>query len=57
MDILKQVRRTGLVGLAAVLMASTSALAQDGAVEEVVVTGSYIKQSPEDAPLPVDVVE
>lgn len=56
MDILKQVRRTGLVGLAAVLMASTSALAQDGAVEEVVVTGSYIKQTPGDAPLPVDVM-
>ena len=57
MDILKQVRRTGLVGLAAVLMASTSALAQDGAVEEVVVTGSYIKQSPEDSALPIDVVD
>ena len=57
MDIVKHVRRTGLVGLAAVLMASTSALAQDGAVEEVVVTGSYIKQSPEDSALPIDVVD
>ena len=36
---------------------SLPAWAQDETVEEVVVTGSHIKQSPEDAPVPIDVVD
>ena len=35
---------------------SAVVLAQDSSVDEVVVTGSYIKQTPGDAPLPVDVI-
>ena len=34
----------------------TPAAAQDEAVEEVVVNGSFIRQSPEDAPVPIEVV-
>lgn len=33
------------------------ALAQEGPIEEVVVTGSYIRGTPEDAALPVDVID
>ena len=32
------------------------AVAQEEAVEEVVVTGSFIRQSPEDAPVPIEFV-
>ena len=45
-----------LVATFAVPGLTTNAFGQDKSVEEVVVTGSYIKQSPEDAALPVDVV-
>ncbi len=40
----------------AALLAGTSAFAEEGTIEEVVVTGSYIKGTPEDAELPVDVI-
>lgn len=40
----------------ATLLAGASAFAEEGAIEEVVVTGSYIKGTPEDAELPVDVI-
>ena len=45
-----------LVATFAVPGLTINAFGQDKSVEEVVVTGSYIKQSPEDAALPVDVV-
>ena len=52
------VRRTSLaaaVSLAIGMSAAPSVYAQ-GAIEEVVVTGSFIRGTPEDAALPVDVI-
>lgn len=45
-----------LLAVAMTLGLSGAALAQDNTVEEVVVTGSFIAGTPEDAALPVDVV-
>ncbi|HEY9217133.1 MAG TPA: TonB-dependent receptor [Phenylobacterium sp.] len=44
------------LAVAASLLVSGAAFAQDNQVEEVVVTGSFIAGTPEDAALPVDVV-
>ncbi|MFV2090053.1 MAG: hypothetical protein ACC642_05315, partial [Pseudomonadales bacterium] len=44
------------VVLCTVLLIPVGAAAQSGEIEEVVVTGSYIKGSPEDAASPVDVL-
>ena len=46
----------GLALLAIPVILAMPTQAQD-AVEEIVVTGSYIKHSPEDAPVPIDVVD
>ncbi|MCP5182048.1 MAG: TonB-dependent receptor [Pseudomonadales bacterium] len=48
--------KVGRFGAMATLLAGTSAWAADEPIEEVVVTGSYIKGTPEDAELPVDVL-
>ena len=53
MKIQSKIRRLSVL---ATLLASASAFAEEGAIEEVVVTGSYIKGTPEDAELPVDVI-
>ncbi len=42
---------------AALLSFTVNALAQEGPIEEIVVTGSYIRGTPEDAALPVDVID
>lgn len=42
------------LGVLAIGLAATPAWAQS--VDEVIVTGSHIKRSPEDAPVPIDVV-
>ena len=42
--------------IAAISMGAPAALAQEGPIEEIVVTGSYIKRAPEDAPSPVRAV-
>ena len=47
--------RTAFNGAFALILAMSPLSAQDS-VDEVIVTGSYIKQSPEDAPVPIDVV-
>ena len=47
--------KTALGGALALGLAVSPLMAQN-AVDEVIVTGSYIKQTPEDAPVPVDVV-
>ncbi|CAI8176634.1 MAG: Uncharacterised protein [Alphaproteobacteria bacterium] len=47
--------KTALGGALALGLAVSPLGAQDG-VDEVIVAGSYIKQTPEDAPVPVDVV-
>ena len=49
------IMKTALCGALALGLAVSPLGAQDG-VDEVIVTGSYIKQTPEDAPVPVDVV-
>ncbi len=49
-------KKLGRFGAMATLLAGTSAFAEEGLIEEVVVTGSYIKGSAEDAALPVDVI-
>lgn len=51
--------RTALASLlaAAFCMGAAPALAQGDNIEELIVTGSYIKGSPEDAELPIDVVD
>ena len=51
--------RTALASLlaAAFCMGAAQALAQGDNIEELIVTGSYIKGSPEDAELPIDVVD
>ncbi len=41
------------VAASAALTLSAGVIAQEGAIEEIVVTGSYIKRAPEDAPSPV----
>ena len=46
----------GLALLAIPVILAMPTQAQD-AVEEIVVTGSYIKHSPEDAPVPIDVID
>lgn len=38
------------------ITASTGAAAQDGAIEEIIVTGSYLRRAPEDAPSPIQVL-
>ena len=48
-------RKTALSGALALGLAVSPLGAQDS-IDEVIVTGSYIKQTPEDAPVPVDVV-
>lgn len=53
MPILKSMGRLGVLTS---LIAGMSAFAEEGAIEEVVVTGSYIRGTPEDAELPVDVI-
>lgn len=53
MPILKSVGRLGILTS---LIAGMSAFAEEGVIEEVVVTGSYIRGTPEDAELPVDVI-
>ena len=50
------IMKTALGGALALGLALSPLDAQDG-VDEVIVTGSYIKQTPEDAPVPVDVVD
>jgi iron complex outermembrane receptor protein len=45
----------GLVGVVPNAAAATPATSE-GAIEEVIVTGSYIRGTPEDAALPVDVI-
>ena len=45
------------LALAVITSLSAHASAQDNQVEEVVVTGSFIKGSPLDAPSPVQVVD
>lgn len=47
--------KSALYGALALGLAASPLAAQDS-VDEVIVTGSYIKQSPEDAPVPIDVV-
>ncbi|MGB1896558.1 MAG: hypothetical protein ACPHRG_05140 [Parvibaculales bacterium] len=49
------IMKTALCGALALGLAVSPLGAQDG-VDEVIVTGSYIKQTPEDARVPVDVV-
>ncbi len=49
-------RRLWGTALALSLTFATSVHASEGVTEEIVVTGSYIKGSPEDAALPVDVI-
>ncbi len=53
---MKILHKVGRLSVLATLLAGTSAFAEEGAIEEVVVTGSYIKGTPEDAELPVDVI-
>ena len=53
MRILKSVGRLSVLTS---LVMGLSAYAEEGAIEEVVVTGSFIKGTPEDAELPVDVI-
>lgn len=53
MRVLKSVGRLSVLTS---LVMGLSAYAEEGAIEEVVVTGSYIKGTPEDAELPVDVI-
>ncbi len=52
-------KKIAALGVSAAMLLGTSAMVQDviaqDAVEEVVVTGSYIKQTPSDATIPVDV--
>lgn len=49
------IRRTLAAAAAAVALAAGAASAQQGAIEEVVVTGSYIRGTPEDSSSPVTV--
>ena len=50
-------RKSGRLAIAALLMSFVSfAQAEEEVMEEVVVTGSYIKGSPQDAELPIDVI-
>ena len=53
---MKILHKVGRLSVLATLLAGTSAFAEEGGIEEVVVTGSYIKGTPEDAELPVDVI-
>jgi iron complex outermembrane receptor protein len=53
MPILKSMGRLGVLTS---LIAGMSAFAEESVIEEVVVTGSYIKGTAEDAALPVDVI-
>lgn len=46
-----------LFAAAAIGALGTSGAYAEGAIEEVVVTGSYIRGTPEDAALPVDVID
>ena len=48
-------RKSLMLGALALSVALTPAWSQN--VDEVVITGSHIKQSPEDAPVPIDVVD
>ena len=48
-------RKSLMLGALALSVAFTPAWLQN--VDEVVITGSHIKQSPEDAPVPIDVVD
>lgn len=49
--------KLGFVGFAFSIFGSSALAAEnDGIIEEVIVTGSYIKGSPEDAELPIDVL-
>ncbi len=53
----KALRRLGAVASASLIAFSSMAQgADDDVIEEVVVTGSYIKGSPQDAELPIDVI-
>lgn len=48
--------RLCIAGVTMVVVASQTVSAQDGVIDEIVVTGSYIKRAPEDAPSPVRVI-
>ena len=48
-------RKSLMLGALALSVAFTPAWSQN--VDEVVITGPHIKQSPEDAPVPIDVVD
>ncbi len=59
MEVMRSVRRalaagTGVLGMFAF---STPVLAAEDVIEEVIVTGSFIRGTPEDAALPVDVLD
>ena len=50
-------RAITLAVISGLSITATPALAQDGEIEEVVVTGSFLRGSPLDAPSPVHVVD
>ena len=55
---LKRKALSSAIGIAtASLLASSPAMSEGLVLEEVVVTGSYIRGTPEDAALPVDVID
>ena len=53
---LQSALKASLLSLAALLLSFNTLAQEDDMIEEVIVTGSYIQGSPEDAELPIDVI-